>query len=280
MIHVTRELKRVSVPVVDVETRRALYRVYRVLHVEPLPAFAIRIVPDYVLSIPAQSKVDVVSEIRELMTRENELWVLEYEQPRPALFRIGYGGHFNALMMGYKGLADMFYPPCGTLAVSQTVGTSAVTLAAVPAQMSQLPELRLRRVVAANAGTSAASLALSDAVMIGTATYTYRLLSLQVPAGDTRAVEVDMPVHGALQAAASASLEVSAQLEWDGIGECKFAVGLGERVFVSVLNPLPASISDVLAIVARGIRMRVAKLRDADEPVGDVVVMYPFQETR
>jgi hypothetical protein len=277
VIHVTRELKYVSVPVV--EERRSFYRVYRVLHVEPLPSIAIRIVPDYVSSIPAQSKVDVVSEIKELMTRENELWVLEYEQPRPALFRIGYRGHYNALMMGYRGLADMFYPPCGTLAVSQTVGTSAVALAAVPAQMSQLPRLRLKRVVAANAGTSAASLALSDAVTVGATTYAYRLLALQVPAGDTRAVEVDVPVRGALQAVASAPLEVTAQLEWDGIRECKFAVGFGERVFVSVLNPLPADISDVLVIVARGVRMRVARVRDADEPIGDVVVVYPFQET-
>jgi hypothetical protein len=270
-----RELKYVSVPVV--EERKPCYRIYRVLHVEPLPSIAIRIVPDYVSSIPAQSKVDVVSEIKELMTREDELWVLEYEQPRPALFRIGYGGHYNALMMGYRGLADMFYPPCGTLAVSQTVGTSATVLAAVPAQMSQLPALRLKRVVAANAGTSAASLTLSDVVLVGTTTYAYRLLALQVPAGDTRAVEVDVPVRGALQAAASAPLEVSVQLEWDGIRECKFAVGFGERVFVSVLNPLPASISDVLAIVVRGVRMRVMKVRDADEPLGDVVVVYPFR---
>ena len=77
---------RLSVPY------RGRYKVFKVLHEEPMPRFMVSVVPGYIASVPASGFADTPSEVRELQTYTDEIWVLEYDQPSPALFGVGIGG--------------------------------------------------------------------------------------------------------------------------------------------------------------------------------------------
>jgi len=259
---------RISVPY------RGRYKVFKVLHEEPMPRFMLSVVPNYIASVPASGFADTPSEVRELQTYPDEIWVLEYDQPLPVLFGVGIGGAEERLFKSYRSLVDLFYPPSGSTAVqaSLTAGTPA-TLIAPPTTYAQLPLMYLKAVYIANTGTSPATVTFTQT----SGTSTVNILKAVAPAGGTLALDkLNTPVRGALGAVSTANVDVTAVVEWESAYQLQVAVGLGEPIYLRVMNPLPTAL-DKFAITFRGVRYRVEQLRESDEPEGEVVVIYPFR---
>jgi hypothetical protein len=260
---------RISVPY------NGKYKVFKVLHEEPIPRFMVSVVPNYIASVPASSFADTTNEIRELQTYPDEIWVLEYDQPMPALFGVGIGGAEERLFKSYRSLVDLFYPPSGSVPVqaSLTAGTPA-TLIAPPTTYAQLPLMYLKAVYVANAGTSPATVTFTQT----TGTTTVNILKVAAPAGETLALDrLNIPVRGALGAVSTANVDVTAVVEWETTYQLQVAVGLGESVYIRVVNPLPATLNS-FAITFRGTRYRVEQLKESDEPEGEIVTIYPFRQ--
>jgi hypothetical protein len=259
---------RISVPY------RGRFKVFKVLHEEPMPRFAVAVVPNYIASVPASGFADTPSEVRELQTYPDEIWVLEYDQPMPALFGIGVGGAEERLFKSYRSLVDLFYPPSGSVAIQQplTAGSPA-TLIAPPTTYAQLPLMYLKEVYIANTGTSPATVTFTQT----TGTTTVNILKVAAPAGQTLALDrLNIPVRGALGAVSTANVDVTAVVEWEVTYLLRVAVGLGEPVYIRVVNPLPTPLNN-FAITFRGVRYRVEQLRESDEPEGEIVTIYPFR---
>jgi hypothetical protein len=248
--------------------------VFKVLHEEPIPRFVVQVVPNYIASVSASSFADTPSEVRELQTYPDEIWVLEYDQPTPVLFGIGMGGAEERLFKGYRSLVDLFYPPSGSVAVQATLtaGTPA-TLIVPPTTFAQLPLMYIRKIYVANAGTSPATVTFTQT----TGATTVNILKAVAPAGQTLTLDrLDIPVRGALGAVSTANVDVTAVVEWEMTYPLRVAVGLGGSVYIRVVNPLPTPLSN-FAITFRGTRYRAELLRESDEPEGEVVAIYPFR---
>ena len=260
---------RISVPY------RGRYKVFKVLHEEPMPRFMLSVVPTYIASVPASGFADTPSEVRELQTYPDEIWVLEYDQPLPVLFGVGIGGAEERLFKSYRSLVDLFYPPSGSTAVqaSLTAGTPA-TLIAPPTTYAQLPLMYLKAVYIANTGTSPATVTFTQT----SGTSTVNILKAVAPAGGTLALDkLNTPVRGALGAVSTANVDVTAVVEWESAYQLQVAVGLGESIYLRVMNPLTTTLNN-LVITFKGMRYRVEQLRESDEPEGEVVVIYPFRQ--
>jgi hypothetical protein len=249
------------------------YKVYKVLHEEPIPRFLVKIVPDYIASVPARGFADTPSDIRQLQTHEDEVWVLEYDQPYPALFGVGIGGAENRLFKSYKSLPDLFYPPTGEVAVSQSLsaGTPAI-LIAPPAAFAQLPLYYVRQVVVTNAGTAAAVVEFSQA----TDDTTTRVLRVLAPAGANTVLDrLELPIRGALSVASTEAVDVTVVVRWEPYYH-KLVVGLGERIYMRVVNPLSVVLTQ-FAVSFSGVRYRVKYEGERDEPEGEVLTLYPHR---
>ena len=259
---------RISVPY------RGRYKVFKVLHEEPMPRFTVAVVPNYIASVPASGFADTPSEVRELQTYTDEIWVLEYDQPMPVLFGVGVGGAEERLFKGYRSLVDLLYPPSGSVAVQATLTAgSPATLIAPPTTYAQLPLMHLKAVYIANAGTSPATVTFTQA----TGAVAVNILKAVAPAGQTLALDkLYIPIRGALGATSTADVDVTAVVEWEMAHPLRVAVGLGEPVYIRVVNPLPTPLN-YFAITFRGTRYRVEQLRESDEPEGEVVTIYPFR---
>ncbi|MFZ8812196.1 MAG: hypothetical protein ACO2PN_29355 [Pyrobaculum sp.] len=260
---------RISVPY------KGRYKVFKVLHEEPIPRFVVQVVPNYIASVPASGYADTPSKIRELQTYPDEIWMLEYDQPMSVLFGIGVGGAEERLFKGYRSLVDLFYPPSGSAAVQATLtaGTPA-TLIAPPTTYAQLPLMYLREVYIANTGTSPATVTFAQT----TGATTVNILKVAIPAGQTFALDkLNIPVRGALSAVSTADVDVTAVVEWEMVFPLRVAVGLGESVYIRVVNPSPVSLNSFV-IAFKGTRYRVEQLRESDEPEGEVVTIYPFRQ--
>ncbi|WP_342820199.1 hypothetical protein [Thermofilum sp.] len=259
---------RISVPY------RGRYKVFKVLHEEPIPRFMVSVVPSYIASVPASSFADTPSEVRELQTYPDEIWVLEYDQPIPVLFGVGVGGAEERLFKSYRSLVDLFYPPSGSTALQATLtaGTPA-TLTAPPTTYAQLPLMYLEEVYIANTGTSPATVTFTQV----TSTATVNILRVVVPAGQTLALDrLYIPVRGALGAVSTANVDVTAVVEWEMTYPLRVAVGLGEPVYIRVVNPLPTPLNNFI-ITFKGTRYRVEQLSESDEPEGEIITIYPFR---
>ena len=252
---------------------RGRYKVFKVLHEEPMPRFAVSVVPNYIASVPASSFADTRSEVWELQTYPDEIWVLEYDQPMPALFGIGIGGVEERLFKGYRSLVDLFYPPSGSVSIQQplTAGSPA-TLIAPPTTYAQLPLMYLKAVYIANTGASPATVTFTQTA--GAAAV--NILKAAAPAGTLALDKLNIPVRGALGAVSTADVDVTAVVEWETSYPPRVAVGLGEPVYMRIVNPLPTPLNS-FAITFRGTRYRVEQLRESDEPEGEVVTIYPFR---
>jgi hypothetical protein len=259
---------RISVPY------RGKYRVFKVIHEEQIPRFVVAIVPNYIASVPAFGFADTPSEVRELQTYPDEIWVLEYDQPMPVLFGVGVGGAEERLFKGYRSLVDLFYPPSGSVAVqaSLTAGAPA-TLIAPPTTYAQLPLMHLKAVYIANAGASPATVTFTQTAGAATA----NILKAVATAGQTLALDkLNIPVRGALGAVSTADVDVTVVVEWEMAYPLRVAVGLGEPVYIRVVNPLPTQLNSFV-VAFKGTRYRVEQLRESDEPEGEVVAIYPFR---
>lgn len=259
---------RISVPY------RGRYKVFKVLHEEPIPRFMVSVVPSYIASVPASSFADTPSEVRELQTYPDEIWVLEYDQPMPVLFGVGVGGAEERLFKSYRSLVDLFYPPSGSTALQATLtaGTPA-TLIAPATTYAQLPLMYLKEVYIANTGTSPATVTFTQV----TGTVTVNILRVVVPAGQTLALDkLYIPVRGALGAVSTANVDVTAVVEWEMTYPLRVAVGLGEPVYIRVVNPLPTPLNNFI-ITFKGTRYRVEQLSESDEPKGEIITIYPFR---
>jgi hypothetical protein len=259
---------RISVPY------KGRYKVFKVLHEEPIPRFVVQIVPNYIASVPPSSFADTPSEVRELQTYPDEIWLLEYDQPMPALFGIGVGGAEERLFKGYRSLVDLFYPPNGSVAIQVTLTAGVpATLIASPTTFAQLPLMYIRKVYVANADTLPAIVTFTQT----TGTITQNVLRVVVPAGQTLALDrLNIPVRGALGVVSTAAVDVTAVVEWEVAYPLRVAVGLGEPVYIRVVNPLPTPLNS-FAITFRGTRYRVEQIRESDEPEGEIVTIYPFR---
>jgi hypothetical protein len=255
------------------------FRVFRVVHVEPMPPFVINVVGanGYISQVAPQSYADTPSDVRELKTRDNEIFVLDYIQPQPALFGIGVGGAENRLMKGFISLPDLYYPPSGEVPISANLSANtATTLVAPPAFYAQLPQYRVRALYVANAGTSAATITLNQVV----GSSTTQIFSAVVPAGGNAYFErIYTPVYGALQAVASAAVSVTAIIEWLPMDESArrptINVGLGQSVYMRVVNPLPTTLTS-LQIIFSGVRYRVMEEGIDKTARGEIVTIFPF----
>ena len=259
---------RISVPY------RGRYKVFKVLHEEPMPRFVVSVVPNYIASVPASGFADTPSEVRELQTYTDEIWVLEYDQPLPVLFGIGIGGAEERLFKSYRSLVDLFYPPSYSVALQATLtaGTPAM-LMTPPTTYAQLPLMYLKEVYIANTGTSPATVTFTQT----TGTATVNILKVAAPAGQTLALDkLNIPVRGALGAVSTANVDVTAVVEWEVTFPLHVAVGLGEPVYIRVVNPLPTPLNS-FAITFKGTRYRVEQLRESDEPEGEIITIYPFR---
>jgi hypothetical protein len=259
---------RISIPY------RGRYKVFKVLHEEPMPRFAVSVVPNYIASVPAFGIADTPSEVRELQTYPDEIWVLEYDQPLPVLFGVGVGGAEERLFKGYRSLVDLFYPPSGSVSIQQSLTAgSPATLIAPPTTYAQLPLMYLKAVYIANTGTSPATVTFTQTA--GAAIT--NILKAVAPAGQTLALDkLNIPVRGALGAVSTADVDVTAVVEWETSYPLRMAVGLGEPVYMRIVNPLPTPLNSFV-ITFRGTRYRVEQLREGDEPEGEVVTIYPFR---
>jgi len=259
---------RLSVPY------RGRYKVFKVLHEEPMPRFMVSVVPSYIASVPASGFADTPSEVRELQTYPDEIWVLEYDQPSPALFGVGIGGAEERLFKSYRSLVDLFYPPSGSAAVQASLtANTPTTLIAPPTTYAQLPLASIKAVYIANTGTSPATVTFTQT----TGNTTVNILRVAAPAGGTLALDkLYIPVRGALGAVSTAAVDVTAVVEWEAAYPLRVAVGLGEPVYMRVVNPLPTALNS-LVITFRGVRYRVEQLRESDEPEGEIITIYPFR---
>jgi hypothetical protein len=230
-------------------------------------------VPNYIASVPTSSFADTPSEVRELQTYPDEIWVLEYDQPMPVLFGVGIGGAEERLFKGYRSLVDLFYPPNGSTTVQATLTAGTpVTLIAPPTTFAQLPLMYIRKVYIANADTSPATVTFTQ-----TGATTVNILKAVAPAGQTLVLDrLDIPVRGALGATSTGNVDVTVVVEWEMAYPLRVAVGLGEPVYIRVVNPLPVPLNS-FAIMFKGMRYRVEQLRESDGPEGEVVTIYPFR---
>jgi len=255
------------------------FRVFRVVHAEPMPPFAVSLVgPNgYISQVAAQSYADTPSDVRELKTHDNEIFVLDYIQPQPVLFGIGIGGAENRLGKGFISLPDLYYPPSGEVPISANLSANtATTLVAPPAFYAQLPQYRVRALYVANSGTSAATITLNQVV----GSSTTQIFSAVVPAGGNAYFErIYTPVYGALQAVASAAVSVTAIIEWLPIDESArrptVNVGLGQSIYMRVVNPLPTALTS-LQIIFSGVRYRVIEEGIDKTARGEIVTIFPF----
>jgi hypothetical protein len=248
--------------------------VYTVLHAEPIQRFALDIAPYFAGGVvPPGVEMKSRTWISELETYQDELWLLEYEQPLPVLFSVGYGGPEARPFTGYKYLSPMYYPPRGTLAVSQTVaaGSTATLAAAIsralaPAVGQQYVPLEVLGVYAH--GPSGAVLELRDSTALGTAV----LLRAAVPLVEPR---FRARVYGALVAAASGGdIAVTVVLRWRSRRHV-IALGFGEQVYVTALN-LTGQLLSSLPVQLWGVRYRVRPVPEAREPRGPLIFMHPY----
>jgi len=253
---------------------RGKYKVFKVLHEEPIPRFMVTVVPNYITSVPASSFADTPSEVRELQTYTDEIWVLEYDQPLPVLFGVGIGGVEERLFKSYRSLVDLFYPPSGSTALQASLtANTPTTLMVPPTTYAQLPLMYLKEVYVANTGTSPATVTFTQT----SGTTTVNILKVAAPAGETLALDkLYIPVRGALGAVSTANVDVTAVVEWETTYPLQVAVGLGESVYIRVVNPLPTTLSSFV-ITFKGTRYRVEQLKESDEPEGEIVTIYPFR---
>ncbi len=247
------------------------YKIFKVLYEEPIPRFVVQVVPNYVSSVPASSFVDIPGEIQELKTHPEEIWVLEYDQPMPVLF--GIGGAEERMYKGYSSLGDLFYPPSGAVAIQETlVANTPVTLIAPPATRAQLPLMYLRATYIANDKASPATVTFTQA---GVA----KILKVVAPARQTLVLDkLSIPIRGALGAMSTVDVDVTVVIEWELAYPLHVAVGLGEPVYMRLVNPLPDPLNR-FAITFRGTRYKVEQLRESDEPEGEIITIYPSSKT-
>jgi hypothetical protein len=255
------------------------FRIFRVVHVEPMPPFVVNVVGTngYINQVAASSYADTPSDVRELKTHDNEIFILDYIQPQPALFGVGIGGAENRPMKEFISLPDLYYPPSGEVPISANLSANTPTvLVAPPAFYAQLPQYRVRALYVANSGTSAATVTLNQ--VLGSATT--QVFSAVVPAGGNAYFErLYIPVYGALQAVASAAVSVTAVIEWLPMDETArrptVNVGLGQSIYMRIVNPLTTTLTS-LQIIFSGVRYRVFEEGIDKTARGEIVTIFPF----
>jgi hypothetical protein len=252
--------------------RRDRYDVYRVLYEERMPPFVVSIAPVYTPKIPAGGAADTSSYIRELWTHDNELWVLEYEQPAPVFIGLGVGGVENRPWRHFRNIPDLYLPPRGVFTVSQQIagGTEATLLGAASLFAEHVSPV-VKRVSVSPAGASPACAVLKD-VADGDVVGGYTVCA---PAGEMRTAELEWPIRGVLKAVATANAYISVQAEWRPEVE-KIVVGLGQHIWARVVNPTPQDVTRV-ALKLWGTRYVLKYVESRDWPEGEVVEYWPWR---
>lgn len=248
------------------DERGCKYLYYDTEFEEELPQFAIQIAPTYLSSV-GQGVYDIPTSIRELDTKENELFVLQYVQPLPLLIGIGYGGWENRLWRNFQSMPDLYYPPSGRAATSANVaaGGSATLIGPVVAPPSkQYATPIVRRVVVANTGTATGTLTLTDGQT--------PVMTIPLAAGayaDFK--DLAIRVWQSLVAVATGSnFSVTVEYEWPPAPD--IVVGFNTKIYMRVINPTTATFNNV-ALVLTGRRYIVRQVGEGAEPKGIILPM-------
>jgi hypothetical protein len=264
-------MPKISIP------RPSGFDIYDVLYVEDLPGVAVPLCPNYIASVPANSYADSMTYIRELWTRDNELWVADYEFPVPLFLGLGVGGVENRWFRGFRNISPLFLPPKGRYVAYASIaaGGSASNIVGALSQNNQHVDFIVDRIIAANTGTAAGTLTLTDAYG-GT---TYSTLSIEVPAGATVDMKnVDWRVYGLVNATADgSSINLTIIGHWQELVG-KIAVGLGIQYWVRLVNPTPNAVTcAALKLFGKRYFVKLAA-SGAPSPEGEIVNLYPFVE--